>query len=227
MDVVKANGVREAFDVSKLRASLINSGASDTDTEKVVSHIEAELHESMSTGEIYKHAFEYLKELNVHTAHSYSLRRAVMKLGPTGFPFEKLVAEIYKERGYEAVVDQVVMGKCVPHEVDVVAWNDDELIMMEAKYHNEQGTKSDLKVILGVKARWDDLKHGEFDYGNKTRKLTRGVLITNTKFSSTAIQYGKCEDLDMIGWNYPEKGNLQEMIEASPVLLQLIFNKAQ
>ena len=226
MDVIKANGRREAFDVSKLRASLINSGASDGDAEKVISHIEAELHEGMSTSDIYKHAFSYLKEVDLPIAHSYSLRRAIMDLGPTGFPFEKLVAEIYKEKGYEAVVDQIVMGKCVSHEVDVVAWKGEELIMMEAKYHNELGTKSDLKVILGVKARWDDLKHGTFDYGERSRKLTRGVLITNTKFSSTAIQYGKCEDLDMIGWNYPERGNLQEMVEKNPKILQLIFKTA-
>ncbi|MDB5194256.1 MAG: ATP-cone protein [Parcubacteria group bacterium] len=219
----KANGQKEAFNVEKLRSSLVNSGATDDAAEKVIDHIIAELHDGMSTSDIYKHAFEILAGLNQHIAKSYSLRRAVMHIGPTGFPFEKLVAEVFKEKGYEVTTDQTVMGKCVAHEVDVVAWNEDKLIMCEAKFHNELGTKSDIKVALYVKARFDDLKHGTFDYGKPGRKLDQGILITNTKFSSTAIQYGECENLTMIGWNYPEKGNLNQMILESPILLDEIY----
>jgi len=123
------------------------------------------------------------------------------------------------------VTDQTVLGKCIPHEVDVVAYNDKELIFCEAKYHNELGTKSDVKVALYIKARFDDLKHGTFDYGSPGRALTEGLLITNTKFSTTAIQYGKCENLRMIGWNYPEKGNLRDLIMESPKLLEEIYQR--
>lgn len=221
--VTKANGQKEAFNVEKLRSSLINSGASDDATEEVINHIVGELREGMSTGEIYRHTFEYLASLDKPVAHSYSLRRAVMHIGPTGFPFEKLVAEIFSEKGYQVVTDQIVMGKCVSHEVDVVAYNDKKLLMCEAKFHNELGTKSDVKVALYVKARFDDLKYGTFDYGTPGRRLDEGILITNTKFSRTAIQYGTCENLTMIGWNYPEKGNLHDMIMESPKLLEKIY----
>ncbi len=98
------------------------------------------------------------------------------------------------------------------HEVDVVAWNDKQLIMVEAKFHNEGGTKSDLKVILYVKARFDDLRKMKFDYG-KERDLDEAWLVTNTKFTSTAIEYGSCQGgIRMIGWNYPPVGNLHDMI---------------
>jgi hypothetical protein len=43
--------------------------------------------------------------------------------------------------------------------------------------------------------------------------LTKGMLITNTKFSTTAIQYGECAHLNMLGWNYPKGKNLHHMIE--------------
>jgi hypothetical protein len=211
--VIKANGKREAFDVEKLRASLINSGAEDAVVEDVIDHVAPELRDGMSTSEIYKHAFSVLAQMNKKVAHSYSLRRAVMDLGPSGFPFEKFIAEVLKSKGYETVTDQIVLGGCVPHEVDVVAWNEKKLIMCEAKFHNELGTKSDLKVVLYVKARFDDLKDNVYNYGGGNRKLDEGWLITNTKFSSTAIHYGVCQNLVMIGWNYPENGNLQEMIE--------------
>ena len=142
----------------------------------------------------------------------YSMKRAVSDLGPNGFPFEKFVAEIFKAQGYEALTGQVVYGKCVEHEMDVVAWKGDELVMVEAKFHNEPGLKSDLKVALYVKARFDDLKTETFEFGGKKRKLTSWHLFTNTKFTDHAIRYAKCQGLGLVGWNYPEKGNLEELI---------------
>jgi hypothetical protein len=223
IEVIKANGVREDFEPEKLRASLLRSGATEDAIATVMSHIMNELKPGMTTKEIYQHAYEVLSDYNKPVAQKYSLRRALMEMGPTGFPFEKLIAEILREKGFEALTGQTVLGGCVPHEVDVVAWNKKKLIMVEAKFHNELGTKSDLKVALYVKARIDDLKDNVYDYGGEDRKLTEGWLVTNTKFSSTAIHYGVCQNLVMIGWNYPEKGNLRDMIEESPRLMDLIF----
>lgn len=211
--ILKADGKRESFDKEKLRFSLLHSGATEEATEKVISHVITGLHDGMTTNEIYKHAFSFLHRISKHVARSYSLRRAVMDLGPAGFSFEKFVAEIFKAKGFETLTDQTVLGGCVLHEVDIVAWNDKKLIMVESKFHNELGTKSDLKVVLYVKARFDDLKDNVFNYGGKERPLNEGWLVTNTKFSSTAIHYGICKNMVMIGWNYPEKGNLQDMIE--------------
>ncbi len=220
--VVKASGQRELFNEEKLRSSMLRSGATDEAVEDVLIHIEPELHDGMTTTDIYKHAFNVLHKWKEPVAMRYALRRAVMELGPTGFPFEKFIAEYFKDKGFETLTDQEVLGACVPHEMDVVAWNDEKLIMAEAKFHNELGIKSDLKVVLYVKARFDDLRESVFNFGGKDRKLTEGWLITNTKFSSTAIHYGECQKLTMIGWNYPEHGNLQDMIESSPRLLEIL-----
>lgn len=211
--IVKANGKHEAFDPEKLRFSLLNSGASAEATEEVLNHLMPELHSGMTTGDIYRHAFLILKNISKPVARSYSLRRAVMDLGPSGFPFEDFVAAVLRAKGFECVTRQTVLGGCVPHEVDVVAYNEKKLIMIEAKFHNELGIKSDLKVVLYIKARFDDIKQNVFSYGGKDRKVTDSWLVTNTKFSSTAIHYAECKDMTLIGWNYPEKGNLQNMIE--------------
>ncbi len=220
--IIKSTGQRELFNEEKLCSSLKRSGATDEATEDVLAYIKSELHEGMSTADIYKHAFDQLHKWKKPVAMRYSIRRAVMELGPTGFPFEQFIAEYFKDKGFQTLTDQTVLGACVPHEVDVVAWNDEKLIMAEAKFHNELGIKSDLKVVLYVKARFDDLKETTFDYGGRERKLSEGWLITNTKFSSTAIHYGECQKLIMIGWNYPEKGNLHDMIENSPRLLEIL-----
>lgn len=224
VEIVKANGIREAFSEEKLRESLLRAGADEETINLVIGKVIPTLKDGITTKEIYENAYRALSELRKPIAHRYSLRRAIMDLGPTGFPFEDLVAEILREKGFEVQTRQTVLGGCVPHEVDVVAWNKKKLIMVEAKFHNQLGTKSDLKAALYVKARFDDLKDNVYDYGGEDRKLTEGWLITNTKFSSTAIHYGVCQNLVMIGWNYPEKGNLEDLIGESPRILDLIYN---
>ncbi len=210
--VVKADGTRELFDVTKLEHSLKRAGTPTKIVEQIVDHIKTHLSEDITTQEIYKHAFELLHKDDKPIAIKYSLKRAIMDLGPSGFPFEDFVAEIFRQRGYKAETGKMVKGFCVEHEIDVVAWNKEKLLMVEAKFHNEPGVKSDLKVALYVKARFDDLIKMDFDYDGK-RKLDEGWLVTNTKFTTTAIEYGSCQGgLRMIGWNYPPIGNLHDMI---------------
>ena len=210
--IVKAAGERELFSDVKLRESLVRAGAPRDIVEKIVRHIAGEIEDGMTTSHIYQHAFSLLHKFERPVAARYSLRRAMVGLGPFGFPFERFLCELFKRMGYEAVTNQIVKGSCVEHEMDVVAWNAQKLIMVEAKFHNEGGAKSDLKVALYVKARFDDLINETFFYGSR-RPLDEGWLITNTKFTSNAVRYGQCANLKMIGWNYPERGSLQDIIE--------------
>lgn len=209
--ITKGDGTKEPFNAVKLRNSLIKSGASEQTADQIIAHVEREIQKDSTTSELYKHAFFLLHKLEKRAAFNYSLRRAIMALGPTGFPFEKYVAHIFRERGFSTLTGQMVQGGCVEHEVDIVAWNDAKLIMAEVKFHNEVGLKTDLKVALYVKARFDDLREETFFY-DKRRPLDEGWLITNTKFTTTAIAYGMCKGITMIGWNFPDKGNLRDMI---------------
>jgi hypothetical protein len=212
--IIKATGEREEFDPQKLRDSLERSKASTETINKVLDQVGRELKDNASTKDIYTHAFSLLKKEEKPAAVSYSLRKAIMDLGPTGFPFERFVAEIFHSKGFETVTDYIAKGECVEHEIDIVAWKEDKLIMAEAKFHNEFGIKSDLKVVLYVKARWEDLEKQEFsEFGPKKRKLDEGWLITNTKFSESAIKYAKCRNMKLVGWNYPAQGNLQDLVE--------------
>ncbi len=231
ISVIKADGTREPFDVSKLKESLLHSGASEKITNDVIAHLSGDLRDGMKTSEIYKHAFDILRREEEPVAMKYSIRHAVMELGPSGFPFEKYVAEIFKAKGFETLTDQTVKGFCVEHEIDVVAWNAEKLIMVEAKFHNELGTKSDLKVVLYVKARFDDLRKMKFSYGGKERDLDEAWLVTNSKFSSTAIEYASCQGgLMLVGWNYPPVGNLHDMIvdaKLHPITCLVSLNSSQ
>ncbi|MEK7062400.1 MAG: ATP cone domain-containing protein, partial [Patescibacteria group bacterium] len=130
IEIIKANGERETFDLQKLRNSLIRARATTSVADRIAKHIEQELKDGMTTRDIYRHAFEILERELKPVALRYSLRKAVMDLGPSGFPFEKFVAEIFKAKGFQTQTDVVMPGRCVSHEVDVVAWNENELIIV-------------------------------------------------------------------------------------------------
>lgn len=217
IEVIKIDGTKERFDQAKLQESLRRSGASERVASEVAAHIGRELVNGMTTSDIYRHAFSVLRDKQKKASARYSLRRSLLALGPTGFPFEKFIGEIFKKKGFSVLLDQMVHGRCVEHEMDIVAWNNEKLIMAEAKYHHELAYKSDLKVALYVKARFDDLyAAASLTYGNRT-KLDEGWLITNTKFTEKAIRYAECNGVKLIGWNYPEKGNLHDLVEETGV----------
>lgn len=212
--VIKTSGEREPFSLIKLRRSLVRSGADEATTDMVISHIIPELHDGMRTAAIYKHAFSLLKKSKYPVAVRYSLRKAVMELGPSGFPFEKFVAEVLRGKGYTAETGVILPGFCVSHEVDILMEKDNRHIFAECKFHNQQGIKTDVKVALYVHSRFMDLQKGH-DVNEKTLaipKIHEGWLITNTKLTGDAIQYANCAGLTVIGWDYPEKGNLQDLI---------------
>lgn len=211
--ITKSDGTKQLFEEDKLRNSLTRAGASTDAIDEILEQVESTMKEGMSTNQIYSHAFSLLRKRSLHIAVKYSVRRALAELGPDGFPFERFISRIFHAWGYDTLTDQHVMGACIEHEMDVVAWKGKSLAMVEAKFHNEFGLKSDVKVALYVKARFDDIAQNEFDYGGTRRKLTERWLFTNTKFTDQAIKYGACNDLKLIGWNYPESGNLHTLIE--------------
>ncbi len=219
--LVKADGEKELYEPHKLRNSLVKAGAGSHSADKVLTdvanyiedHLKDKKHSEISVSELYRVAFECLKKYAGDAALRYSLKRSLFELGPTGFPFEKYIAEIFKTQGFETLTGQIVMGTCVPHEVDLVAWNTDKLIMGEVKYHNDPASKTDLKVALYVSARYNDIKMNNFDYGGVLRKPTEWWLITNTKFTDTAITYAVCNGVKLLSWVFPEEGNLHDLIE--------------
>lgn len=214
--IVKKDGTEQIFNPQKLRESLERSGASEKTVSEIVDHIQDEIHDGVTTTWIYRHAFNMLeKRAEPQARYRYSLRRAVAELGPSGFPFEKFISQVFRAHGYKTIVGKRIKGKCVTHEVDVVAENEHEICTAELKFHNKLSIKTDLKVVLYVNSRFNDIRDTNY-YGTKKAKP---ALITNTKFSSNAIAYAECEKtLDLMGWDYPRRGmNLHEFIQKSKV----------
>lgn len=228
-EIVKADGTIEIFDGSKLESSLIKAGATEGVASRIRSTIETSISPVAESTDIYKRAFQMLRQDNRPSAARYSLRRALFEFGPSGHPFEDFVAELFKKEGWTVEGRRIIPGKCVPHEVDVYAKRGNEHLAAELKYHNDPGYKTDVKVALYVKARFDDIWQCEPKDGN-TCPVDVGFLITNTKFTRQAIDYATCSGMGLLGWSYPHQGNLYDRIIANglyPVTALTMLKKAE
>ena len=121
IEIIKSSGEKVKFSLDKLRASLNRTGADNSVVNQIMDKVRDELYQGISTKEIYNRAFALLKKKKSHLASKYKLKKAIYELGPTGFPFERFVSAVLKYSGYETEVGQVLQGKCVTHEIDVIA----------------------------------------------------------------------------------------------------------
>lgn len=211
--VTKASGSIVPFSEEKLSFSLQRAGANEAIIENIINEIKSRLYKGISTKKIYRIAFQILKDRSSHLAAKYNLKRAIMQLGPSGYPFESFVGEILKHQGYAVKVGEIVQGKCVTHEIDVIAEKDRHHFMIECKYHNQPGTVSDVKIPLYIQARFKDVEQSWIKLPGHENKFHQGWVVTNTKFTSDAIKYGTCAGLHLMGWDYPSKNSLKDQID--------------
>ncbi len=213
--IVKADGTVETFDGDKLELSLRRSGAASSTAARIRHTIESSIGGVAPSKEIYRRAFMMLRQETRTAASRYYLRRALLELGPSGHPFEDFMAQMFQKEGWNVEWRKLIQGGCVTHEVDVYATRNGEYLGAELKYHNDPAYKTDIKTALYVKARFDDI--WKCDPKKQTCPVTHGMLITNTKFTSQAVQYAECSGLELLGWSYPLVGNLFDRIVASGI----------
>jgi uncharacterized protein YqgQ len=206
--IVKAGGEKEVFDPVRLVLSLERSGAGEYAAERIAQTITSLVMPGMSSREIYARAFALLRKESRPVAARYALRRALFELGPTGHPFEDFISHMYRAEGWQVETRKIIKGKCVSHEVDFYASHPEQntFLAAELKYHNDPNYKSDLKTALYVKSRFDDIF--SCDAASRECPIDRGILITNTKFTSEAVAYAECAGVELLGWGYPLSNSL-------------------
>jgi hypothetical protein len=210
-EIIKSSGEKVKFSLHKLRNSLKRSGADDKVIEYILGIVRDELYQGISTREIYNRAFALLKKKKSVFASKYKLKKAIYELGPTGFPFERFVAAILQYSGYKVKVGQIIQGMCVSHEVDIVARKNSDYLVVECKFHSEEGRNCNVKVPLYIHSRFRDIKaHHEH---NGEPIPNHGWVVTNTRFTKDAIQYGKCVGLYLLSWDYPKDNSLKDRID--------------
>lgn len=207
INVIKATGEIEPFNEGKLRSSIKRAGIPSDQSDELIEYIKANLYNNIHTSQIYKYIKDFFKKNNSYARTRYSLKQSLMELGPTGYPFEDYIANILESKGYKTKVRQIIQGKCISHEIDVIAVRDNKKIMIEAKFHNAPGIKTDCHVAMYTKARYDDISQKE--------EYDEAWLVTNTKVTEDGLNYALCSNMKVIGWSYPNGESLRETIENS------------
>lgn len=213
--IKKYSGELEVFDLNKLINSLRRSHADENLVQSVAHNVVDRIEEGMTTKKIYQMAFNMLKSRSRISASKYKLKKSLMELGPTGFPFERLVGKLMEFEGFNTQVGVNVQGNCVSHEVDVIAEKEDSHYMIECKYHSAQGRFCNVKVPLYVQSRFLDVRKQSENQDEHDTKVHRGGLYTNTRFTTDAVQYGTCVGLMLVSWDYPKQNGLKERIDKS------------
>lgn len=213
--VIKSTGKVEPFSLRKVFVSAKNAGASREQAIKIAQTIEREAHSGMNTSEIYEKVKYLLQTQSIKASIKFSLKEAMRRLGPTGFNFEKFVAEILEREGYFVQINQRLDGKIIPkYEVDFIARKGREVLLGECKYHWMANDKIDLKVALYNYARFLDIMDGAF-FKSKEYKgcRVRPMIVSNVQFTNLVIQYAEAKGISLLGWHYPKAIGLETLIE--------------
>lgn len=203
VNIKKSNGEIQKYNPHKLRRSLMNSGADRKTAMAILGKVNGIIYNGMSTKELFRFAFKELRKAEPYTSLKYDLRNAIMRLGPKGFAFEKLVEAIMKKKGYETQRNQNISGRHITHEIDIVAKKGKEVLMVEAKYHNKPWIYTNVQTGLYVYARFLDVRES----------FTSPMIVTNTKFSHQVKSYSKGVGIRLMGWKYPKDDSLEKNIE--------------
>ena len=215
-NIINSEGKAEPFSWKKIFYSAQRVGATRELATQIANQIEQEAYPGMTTREIFKKIRKSLLEEKPVSGIRYSLKEAIKRLGPTGFPFEKYVGRLFEVLGFTVLLNQHLKGKCIDsYEIDFIAKIDKQVSLAECKYHTFAGNRVDLKIVLANYAKFLDIKNGDFFKTKSLKHLKlRSLIVTNTKFTSQAIKFAECYHLDLLGWHYPVNRGLEYLIES-------------
>lgn len=209
--VVKESGEREPFDRQKARGALRRTGMSAKESDEALARLHERLFDGITTKKIYAILYEIIDGMKPQVSHRFNLKRALFDIGPEGYEFEDFIGKLLSAQGYDVELRQIMSGMCVNHEIDVLARRNSHSYSIECKFHNQYGTRCRIQTALYVYARFLDLREGSRK--GLCKKVTKPMLITNTKFSEDVVRYAECMDFPLLGWKYPLQDGLEAQID--------------
>ena len=216
LTVIKVNGDKEPFSFQKVFRSAIRAGAPRQLAGEIAFKIQKEAYPGVTTSDIFRKVKKLLKQQSRRSALRFDLKKSIRELGPTGFPFEKYVGEIFNNLGFNVKINQFISGKCVSdYEVDFIAEKENLIYIGECKYRNVFKERVDLKDALANYARFSDILSGSYFKYKKGRNIKfKTMLVSNGKFTNKAINYSRCMGVDLLGWRFPGNKGLENIVES-------------
>lgn len=213
MKITKHSGHKVPFDKEKLKLSLEKSGASNDLINESLAEIEKRIYDGITTKEIYKLAFDFLKKASNGHAARYNIRLALQLLGPAGFFFEKYIARLYEADGFKTKTNLTLLGKCVSHEVDIAIIKNNMISMVECKFHGSREASTDVKVPMYILSRFNDLRARQHLIFSNNESISSCIIVTNNRFTKDAQDFANCSGISLLSWDYPQNNNLKDKID--------------
>ncbi len=210
LKVENLEGELEPFSSQKVYQSAKNAGADKETAEKITKEIEKQAYDQIKTENIFKEIKKLLKKEDFPTSLRFDLKKAIKRLGPTGFPFEKYIKSILEKQGFKTKINLYIKGKCCTYEIDFLAEKEKTIYIGECKYRNLFESSVDINFALINYARFLDVKKNK---SFKNFSKIKSILVTNGKLTKKAIQYSECIGEDLLGWKYPKNNGLEKIIE--------------
>ncbi|MEM5874575.1 MAG: restriction endonuclease [Candidatus Aenigmatarchaeota archaeon] len=209
--VIKADGSKQLFDKEKIFYTCIRLGLTVQQAKKVSDEIERKIYDGIHTrkilGMVFKLASEYKPDLKFIMGLKESI--SLLRSKPD---FEKFIEKILKNLGYETKTNLIIEGKCIEHEIDIIAKSEKEFLMVEVKHHVNPHEPVPLDIFLKVNSVFQDIKEG-FELKKHNFNFTNVLIVCNTKVSQHAMRYGTCKGIKFIAWKYPKENSLEILIE--------------
>lgn len=216
ISVINLRGEKEPFSEKKVYQSARRVGASEQTAEKITEVIKDEVYDGIQTSEIFDRIKELLEKESSKLSMKFSLKEGMRKLGPTGYPFEKFVGEIFRRLGHKVELNLYLEGKCLDeYETDFLTEKEQQIKIGECKFRNRpQDSVIELDTVLAFQAQMQDLRNGNlFDRERFKNREISPILVTNTKFSGVATDYAKCVGIELLGWRTPDDKGLETIID--------------
>ena len=212
LHVVKYSGHTELYDESKLQQSLKKADAERELIDAITTSVREMIYDGITTQKIYSAVKKQLQRHSKRAAGRYRLKEAVQEFGPSSQPFKSFVIEILNQLGYETEPEVTTVGHCITHNIDVIAQNDDAYMYVKCKFY-ERDERCTAKIPLYVQSQFEDLEKVRDTRGETDDKIHKGWVVTNTRFSHDAEEYGKCVGLKLLSWNYPRMQGIKDLVE--------------
>ena len=213
INVKKYSGELVPFNPQSLQHSLLRSGATQEQVERVYSAIQDKLYDGISTKELYELAYDNLKSHKDSYAARYSLKKALRELGPEGFYFERWIGKLFASDGYQTVTGQTVQGHAVTHEIDVVAAKDKNLLAIECKFRNDVDAKISVTTPMYFMSRVKDISERPVTFFDQEFTFTDGWLVTNAYLTSDSKDFGNYYKINLLSWDYPTESSIKVRVD--------------
>jgi len=159
INIINLRGEIEPFSKEKVYQSARRAGASKRLADQISLKISQQIKDNTLTSQIYQQVKGYLQDQEPHSAIRFSLKEAIRRLGPTGFPFEKLISQIFTNQGWQTQTNQIMAGQCIDdYEIDILAQKNNQTLIGECKFRINPGDRVDLEIALANQARFEDIQ---------------------------------------------------------------------